>query len=48
MKNILTGILTFVSLNIIGQQYPFQNPKLSPEDRIKDLIPRLTLRKRFL
>lgn len=47
MKNILTGILTFVSLNIIGQQYPFQNPKLSPEDRIKDLIPRLTLEEKI-
>lgn len=47
MKSILTGISIFIFINTIGQQYPFQNPKLSPEDRIKDLIPRLTLEEKI-
>ncbi len=30
-------------VNVQAQQYPFQNPKLSSEERAKDLISRLTL-----
>jgi beta-glucosidase len=44
MKKILfffAGILLTTSL--WGQQYPYQNPKLSSEERAKDLIGRLTL-----
>jgi beta-glucosidase len=38
----LTVALIF-TLNAWTQQYPFQNPKLSSEERAKDLINRLTL-----
>ena len=44
MKNLLiiaTGFL--LALNLSGQQYPYQNPDLSSEERAKDLISRLTL-----
>lgn len=41
------GLLIFLSLlagNLISaQQFPFQNPDLNPEERVKDLISRLTL-----
>jgi len=33
----------FYSFVIFGQQYPFQNPNLSSEERAKDLIARLTI-----
>ena len=36
------AILLF-SLNAWSQQYPFQNPELSSEERARDLISRLTL-----
>ena len=36
-------ITTLYSNTILGQQYPFQNPKLSSEERAKDLISRLTI-----
>ena len=36
------AVLLFTS-NLWAQQYPFQNPKLSSEERAKDLISRLTL-----
>ncbi|MFN8257086.1 MAG: xylan 1,4-beta-xylosidase [Bacteroidales bacterium] len=41
-KNILliTGIL--MMFNTLAQQYPYQNPKLSSEERARDLISRLT------
>jgi beta-glucosidase len=38
---IAAGLL--LTFTIQGQQYPFQNPVLSSEDRAKDLISRLTL-----
>src|SRR4030042_4362852 len=42
-KVILITITVLLSVGIWGQQYPYQNPNLSPEERAKDLIPRLTL-----
>jgi len=38
----LTAAL-FFTLNVWTQQYPFQNPELSSEERAEDLISRLTL-----
>ena len=32
-----------LGLNLSGQQFPYQNPDLSSEERAKDLIARLTL-----
>ena len=37
------GALAFIALPAMGQQYPYQNPKLTPEERAEDLIGRLTL-----
>jgi beta-glucosidase len=46
-KNMKTTLLITVCIlltaNLLGQQYPFQNPGLSSEERAKDLISRLTL-----
>jgi len=42
-KKILFIICIFYSLNIWAQMLPYQNPNLSPEERAKDLISRLTL-----
>jgi beta-glucosidase len=36
----------FVTVNLWGQQYPYQNPKLSSEERAKDLISRLTIKEK--
>ena len=44
MKKELVLIVSFLfSIGLWGQQYPFQNPSLSSEERAKDLISRLTL-----
>ena len=44
MKKELLVILSLLfSINLLGQTIPFQNPKLSSEERAKDLISRLTL-----
>jgi beta-glucosidase len=44
MKNFFSLVLIlFFPVNSVGQQYPFQNPDLSSEDRARDLISRLTL-----
>ena len=36
-------VILLLSINSWAQQYPFQNPNLSSEERAKDLISRLTL-----
>ncbi|MDR7209853.1 xylan 1,4-beta-xylosidase [Flavobacterium piscis] len=36
----------FVTINLWGQQYPYQNPELSSEVRAKDLISRLTIKEK--
>jgi beta-glucosidase len=41
--SICLTVALFFTLNAWTQQYPFQNPKLSSEERAKDLINRLTL-----
>jgi beta-glucosidase len=38
----------FLTFNIFAQQYPFQNPDLSSEERAKDLISRLTLEEKAI
>jgi beta-glucosidase len=44
MKKELVIILSIlISTKLLGQTMPFQNPKLSSEERAKDLISRLTL-----
>ncbi len=44
MKNqLLLIICVLISANLWAQQYPFQNPNLSSEERAKDLISRLPL-----
>ena len=44
MKRILSiAFCLFLTANLLGQQLPYQNPKLSSADRAKDLISRLTL-----
>ncbi len=42
-KKIITIAMLFASINLPGQQLPFQNPNLSSEERAKDLISRLSL-----
>ena len=38
------GTLAFIAvLPAMGQQLPYQNPKLTPEERANDLVGRLTL-----
>lgn len=42
-KTILTMLLLACSMTVVAQQYPFQNVKLSAEERAADLVSRLTL-----
>jgi beta-glucosidase len=42
-KTLLIAASLIWALSSWGQQYPYQNPKLSSEERAKDLISRLTL-----
>lgn len=42
-KYVVLFICFWTSTMVWAQQYPFQNPKLSSEERAKDLISRLTL-----
>jgi len=42
-RSIFVTILLFCATTIMAQQYPFQNPQLSSEERAKDLISRLTV-----
>jgi beta-glucosidase len=44
MKKELLAVLSLLfSINLLGQNMPFQNPELSSEERAKDLLSRLTL-----
>ena len=44
MKKELIAVLSLLfSINLFGQNMPFQNSNLSSEERAKDLISRLTL-----
>jgi beta-glucosidase len=44
MKRVVfLAVCLFLTANILGQQLPYQNPKLSSEERATDLISRLTL-----
>src|SRR4030043_968766 len=42
-NSLCLTVALFFTLNVWTQQYPFQNPKLSSEERAKDFINRLTL-----
>ena len=42
-KPLLIVLSVFLAVNLWAQQYPFQNPNLSSEERAKDLISRLTI-----
>src|ERR1700761_8045124 len=43
MYGLLAGALTMVSVPDLAQTFPYQDPSLSPQDRAKDLVGRLTL-----
>ncbi len=43
LKNTIIALSVFASVSIYGQQFPFQNPSLSIDERVKDLMPRLTI-----
>jgi len=43
MRNkLLLVVSILLTVNLFGQQLPYQNPNLSSEERAKDLISRLT------
>ena len=42
-KSLLFFLIIFLTNGLFAQQYPFQNPNLSFEDRAKDLVSRLTI-----
>jgi beta-glucosidase len=42
-KALLILVSALLSANVLAQTFPYQNPSLSPEERAKDLIGRLTL-----
>jgi len=42
-SSFLITTCLFLSISLSGQQFPYQNPKLSSEERAKDLISRLTI-----
>ena len=48
MKNVFSIILIIISTNSFCQQFPFQNPDLSSEERAKDLISRLTIEEKAI
>jgi beta-glucosidase-like glycosyl hydrolase len=47
-KRILVAACLLFSVSLWAQQYPYQNPKLSSEERAKDLISRLTLEEKAI
>lgn len=49
MKNLLIiAISCLLAINLLGQQEPYKNPKLSSEERAKDLLSRLTLEEKAI
>jgi len=45
-KSPLFVLILFFSFGVRAQQFPFQNSSLSPEERVNDLLPRLTLKEK--
>lgn len=43
MKRSASALIVFFVVGTVWAQLPYQNPKLSSEDRAKDLISRLTV-----
>ena len=48
MKKVLVTCGLLFSLSGWGQTLPYQNPELSPAERAKDLVKRLTLEEKAL
>lgn len=46
-KRIVIILLSFISSQSIGQKYPYQNKNLSVEQRVDDLVSRMTLEEKF-
>ena len=42
-RGVFIALAIISTLNLWGQQFPYQNPGLSSEERARDLISRLTL-----
>ncbi len=42
-RGVFIALGIIITLKYVGQQFPYQNPALSSEERAKDLISRLTL-----
>jgi beta-glucosidase len=47
-RSLLLTMAIVCSITIWGQQYPFQNPQLTSEERARDLISRLTLEEKAM
>ena len=47
-ERILVAVFLLLSVSLWAQQYPYQNPKLSSEERAKDLTSRLTLEEKAI
>lgn len=45
---LFTFINTFCCFSLLGQSYPFQNPDLPIEERVSDLVSKLTLEEKVL
>jgi beta-glucosidase len=43
LRQLITIVCIMSAVCLTGQQYPFQNPNLSSEERARDLVSRLTL-----
>lgn len=47
MRKLLLLCLLTMSISINAQEYPFQNPKLTTQQRVEDLISRMTLEEKI-
>ena len=48
MKKFIIPVVLFCSFNVFSQEIlPYKNPKLSPEERAKDLLQRMTPEEKF-
>ena len=44
---LFAAILTLLSVNAISQVLPYKNPKLTVDERVEDLLQRMTLKEKF-
>lgn len=47
-KRLLLAVCLILTIGLWAQQFPYQNPKLSSEERAKDLMSRLTLEEKAI